>query len=272
VKRPNADAERITEEARRLNGHGPAASVADVFAEAKRPTLAPGESYALTDLGNADRFVDRHEGRVLWSEHMRSYLVWDSRRWAKDEGGGTVARLAQGVARGIHREAAEEADTDAQRRVSRWAVASQSAGRIKAMLELARPHLAVSMDRLDADPWLLNCQNGTLDLKTGELRPHDPLDYVTKIVPVEYDPDAEAPRFSAFLEEVLVDDGVIRFVQRFAGYSLTGDTRERAMAILWGGGKNGKSTLVELLLTMLGDYAPARLVLGSRKGAAAGRI
>ncbi len=219
------------------------------------PTLAPGERFALTDLGNADRFVARYGERVLWCEGMRAYLVWDGKRWAKDEGGGSVVKRAQEVARSIHREAADQRDTDAQRRVSRWAVASQNAARIGAMLAMARPHLAVSINALDSDPWLLNCQNGTLDLRTGELRPHDPLDLITKIVPVAYEPDAEAPRFEAFLREVLVDDGVIGFVQRFAGYSLTGDTRERAMTILWGSGKNGKSTLVELLLNLLGDYA-----------------
>ena len=252
--RPHPEAAKITEEARRANGHVPNGSTEAVTGDGTPPTLAPGERFALTDLGNADRFVDRYGGRVLWCEGMRAYLVWDGKRWAKDEGGGAVVKLAQEVARGIHREAADETDTDAQRRVSRWAVASQNAARINAALAMARPHLMVSLDALDANPWILNCQNGTLDLKTGELRPHDPLDLVTKIVPVPYEPDAEAPRFAAFLREVLVDDGVIGFVQRFAGYSLTGDTRERAMTILWGSGKNGKSTLVELLLALLGDY------------------
>ncbi len=111
-------------------------------------------------------------------------------------------------------------------------------------------------EALDADQWLLNCENGTVDLRTGALRRHSHDDLITKIVPVEYDPQAEAPRFEKFLREALVEDDLIDFVRRFAGYSLTGSTRERVVAILHGRrGKNGKSTLVELLYEVMGDYA-----------------
>jgi len=185
---------------------------------------------------------------------MKSYLVWDGRRWAPDDCE-EVVRLAQETARSIHHEAANADDTDAQRRLGRWAVASQSASRINAMLQQARPHIAIRINSLDADPWLFNCQNGTIDLRTGERHDHDPADLITKLAPVDYDSEADAPRFKQFLKEILVGDDVIGFVQRFAGYSLTGDTRERALAILWGGGKNGKSTLVELLRHVMGDYA-----------------
>ncbi len=123
------------------------------------------------------------------------------------------------------------------------------------MLTEARPYLAVGMDELDGDPWLVNCQNGTLDLRTGRLKGHDPADRITKIVPVEYDPGATCPRFLLFLKETLVDDAVIKFAKRYSGYTLTGVTRERLLAILYGFGKNGKTTLVELLHEVLGDYA-----------------
>jgi P4 family phage/plasmid primase-like protien len=208
----------------------------------------------LSDLGNAERFVDRYGQRVRWCPSMKSHLLWDGKRWAKDDCD-EVVKLAQETARSIHHEAANTDDTDKQRRLARWAISSQSAARITAMISQAQPHLAVRLEALDADRWLLNCENGTIDLRTGEVRDHDPEDLITKLVPVAFDRGASAPRFRRFLEETLVHGDVIAFVQRFAGYSLTGDTRERALAILWGSGKNGKSTLVELLTEVIGDYA-----------------
>jgi putative DNA primase/helicase len=123
------------------------------------------------------------------------------------------------------------------------------------MLTEAKPYLAIGMDDLDRDPWLINCQNGTLDLRTGKLKPHDPADRITKIVPVDYDSEAPCPRFEQFLKETLVDEAVISFVKRYSGYTLTGITRERLLAILYGFGKNGKTTLVELLRDVMGGYA-----------------
>ncbi len=212
-----------------------------------------GQRRELTEAANGERFVDQHRGRVCWCPPLKKWLVYDGRRWASDDRG-RVVKLATATARSIYGEAVDEPDTGKQQELARWAKRSQSKASIEAMLFFAKPDLSVGMDELDRDPWLLNCQNGTLDLRTGELRPHDPADHVTKIVPVAYDPAATCPRFDAFLAETLVHDDVIRFVQRFAGYSITGSTRERALVMLWGRGKNGKSTLVELIQEMLGDY------------------
>ena len=218
----------------------------------RRPTAPP--TYNLSDVGNAERFVDMHGERVRWCPHPKAFLVYDGKRWCRDEYG-EVVKLAHETARSLHRDAANEPDTSKQREIAKFAVASQNESRVKGMLSQAKPYLGVGVEDLDRDPWAVNCLNGTLDLKTATLRPHDPSDLVSKIVPVEYDPDADCPRFKQFLKEILVDDEIVAFVRRFAGYSLTGDTRERCIAILHGGGKNGKSTLVELLNDLLGDYA-----------------
>ena len=210
--------------------------------------------YMRTDLGNSERFVDAHRDRVLWCPARKSSLCWDGKRYAWDERGEAV-KLAHATARSIFHEAADTEDEDEQKAIAKWALASQNESRINAMLSQARPYLAVGMEELDRDPWLINCQNGTLDLRTGKLKDHDPADRITKIVPVNYDPDAPAPRFKRFLKEALVDDAVIKFVKRYSGYTLTGITRERLLAILYGFGKNGKTTLVELLHEVLGDYA-----------------
>jgi putative DNA primase/helicase len=210
--------------------------------------------YMRTDLGNAERFVDAHRDRVLWCPARKSFLFWDGKRYAWDERG-EVVKLAHLTSRSIFHEAAYTEDEDEQKKIAGFAAVSQNTTRIRAMLTEAKPYLAVGMEELDRDPWLVNCQNGILDLRTGKLKDHDPADRITKIVPVEYDPEASCPRFLRFLKETLVDDAVIKFVKRYSGYTLTGITRERLLAILHGFGKNGKTTLVELLQDVMADYA-----------------
>jgi putative DNA primase/helicase len=210
--------------------------------------------YTRSDLGNAGRFMDMFGDRVRWCPARKLWLFFDGTRWAWDECG-EVLKLAQETARSIHKEAAAEPDPAKQREIARFAVSSQNEGRINGMLSQAKPHAALRLADLDADPWMLNCQNGTLDLRTGTLKDHDPADLITKMVPVAYDPEAGRERFENFLREVLVDDAVVGFVKRYCGYTATGITRERLFAILYGAGKNGKTTLVELLQDVLGDYA-----------------
>src|ERR687897_2393234 len=149
--------------------------------------------YMRTDLGNAERFVDAHRDHVLWCPARKSFLCWDGKRYAWDERG-EVVKLAHLTARSIFHEAAHTEDEDEQKAITKWALASQNESRINAMLSQARPYLAVGMEELDRDPWLVNCQNGTLDLRTGKLKDHDPIDRITKIAPVEYDPEASCPR------------------------------------------------------------------------------
>jgi P4 family phage/plasmid primase-like protien len=213
---------------------------------------APRE-YTHSDLGNAERFVDRHGHRVRWCPARKMYLFWDGKRWTWDERG-EVTKLAHETARSIFADAEHATDQQTQRQIAKFAVASQNQNRISGMLSEARPYLAVGMDELDRDPWLITCENGTLDLRTRKLKDHDPEDHITKLAPVSYRPEAACPVFEKYLRDTL-EDAVISFVKRYAGYTLTGITRERLFAILWGSGKNGKTTLVELLEDVMGDYA-----------------
>src|SRR5829696_573255 len=228
--------------------------IADFLGWERRNMREQRRHYMRTDLGNAERFVDAQRDRVLWCPARKLFLCWDGKRYAWDERG-EVVKLAHAAARSIFHEAADAESEEEQKAITKWALASQNESRINAMLSQAKPYLAVGMEELDRDPWLVNCRNGTLDLRTGKLKGHDPDDRITKIVPVDYDPDAPCPRFKQFLKEALVDETVIKFVRRYAGYTLTGITRERLLAILYGFGKNGKTTLVELLHEVLGDYA-----------------
>src|SRR5215203_375837 len=141
---------------------------------------------------------------------------------------GTYRSGVSGCDVGLFRDAERVADEGEQKKIAEWARGSQSSERLKAMWTLAKADLAVSPEELDTDPMLLNVENGTVDLRTGSLRPHLPEDLITKLAPVEFDPVAEASRFTKFLKQTLVDAKLIAFVQRFLGYSLTGSTKERA--------------------------------------------
>ena len=124
------------------------------------------------------------------------------------------------------------------------------------MIELARsePGIAVLPKELDADPWLLNATNGTINLRTAALRPHDPVDLITKCAGTHYDPAAQCPRFLAFLERFLVHQELIDYLQLVVGYILTGMTAEQVFFLFHGKGSNGKSSLIEAIRAMLGDY------------------
>jgi putative DNA primase/helicase len=149
-----------------------------------------------------------------------------------------------------------------------WALKSEDARRINAMLDLARsePGIPILPADLDRNAWLLNCPNGVVDLRTGRLREHRREDYITKICPTGYDPAAKCPAWERFLADIFPatreeseeahDQELIDFLQRFLGYCLTGDVREQHLVIFWGGGANGKSTLVNAAMGTIGpDYA-----------------
>jgi putative DNA primase/helicase len=155
--------------------------------------------------------------------------------------------------------------------VLNWCIKSEDARRINAMLEMAKsePGIAITTDELDRDPWLFNCPNGTLELKTGRLREHRREDYITKLCPVAYDPCAQAPMFQRFLQDIFDDNSaLILYLQRLVGRCLTGDVSEQDLHIFWGSGANGKSTLLNVIMEVMGpDYtmmAPAQLLMSKR--------
>ena len=111
-------------------------------------------------------------------------------------------------------------------------------------------------EQLDTDPWLLNVQNGTIDMRTGVIRPHDRADYITRVINTDYDPDATCPQFDAFLNTIMGgDQELVEYLWRLMGYSLTGSTREQIVIIAYGHGGNGKTTLLSTIRDLLGDYA-----------------
>lgn len=234
---------------------------------APAPQSAPARpAFALTDLGNAERLTAQHGDKLRYCYDRRAWLVWTGQAWQVDTAGAAL-RLAKATVRGIYGEAAATVD-DAQRAaVAKHARASEARQRLDSMLALAQSELPIParLAAFDGDPWRLNCENGILDLRTGDLLPHDRGAMCSKLAPVPYDPLATCPTWHAFLTRILAGNvALIEFLQRAIGYSLTGDVSEQVLLVLYGSGANGKSTLLATLLAMLGDYgqrAPRDLLI-----------
>jgi putative DNA primase/helicase len=221
-----------------------------------------GAPFAMTDLGNAERLCAWHRDSLRWDTARRTWRVWDGQRWAVDSSL-EVQRLAADTARKIRREAinapARSGETkDMGEALFSWAVKSESRDKLGSMLEVAKsqPGVAVSGEVWDTDPYLLNVANGTIELRTGSLRKHDRSDMITKLSPVAYDPAREDTRWDRFLQDAAGGDAeLIRFLQIAAGYTLTGDTTEEKLFLVYGPTAGGKSTFLESVRSVLGDYA-----------------
>jgi putative DNA primase/helicase len=211
-----------------------------------------------TDRNNALILLQSLKGKAIWVPQW-GWLLWDCKRWARDHGGSRILALARELLPRHYLDLAVEELTPTERvQLCDYARRAHSLRHLSAALELAKGDLIADPKDFDQDPWLLNCSNGVLDLRTGELRPHSPELRLTKFCPVAYDPNAQAPTWERFLREIFLDDDeLIRYVQRACGYSITGDVREDKLFICWGTGANGKSTFLQTLRRVLGDYAGA---------------
>jgi putative DNA primase/helicase len=158
--------------------------------------------------------------------------------------------------RKIYEETKFVEDDTKRQATARHALSSESNGRIKAMVSLAKSELPIKPEVFDKNKYLLNVKNGTIDLKTGILHPHKRENYITKVAPVVYDENAECPEWDRFLDRIMDgNENLISFLQRAVGYSLSGDVSEQCLFIFWGAGANGKSTFLRTIGTLLGDYS-----------------
>ncbi len=217
----------------------------------------PPRGFNLTDLGNAERLVARHGENIRYCHALGKWFCWGGRRWADDRTG-RVCYMGRETVRQIGGAAPTLEDADERKALLKWAISSEAKARIDAMIGLAEAEagIPVAPEELDADPWKLNCLNGTVDLRTGALHPHRREDLITRLAPVEYDPDARSEVWERHLEDATGGDAQLAgFLQRAAGYSLTGDVSEEVLFFVHGPAAAGKSTFLEALKAALGDYA-----------------
>jgi putative DNA primase/helicase len=207
-----------------------------------------------TDTDNAQRFARRFGTKAMHTRG-RGWLVYNGQRWLSDDRGQAI-ELAKEAARLIADEAQHLTVDSARAKRGKFAEQSLAKGSLDKMLDLAKSLLAVDDKHLDAAPWLLNVENGTIDLQTGRREKHDPRDLLTKIAPVRANQKAKCPLFKKFLRRITGSDAELAlFIQKGVGYSLTGITTEQVLFFVYGQtGSNGKSTLVNLLRDMMGDY------------------
>lgn len=268
-----------------------------------KPGNVPKAQHLCTDQANANR-IRRKFGSRLISVNGR-FHYWTGKHWAFDEGeayrcAGQLSRIVKAEAEKAQAkfekasqdsfdlvqlaiehprkhplnstpEGAELEELKAKAEaLEKWSARCEMKKVTDDALGLLRKYVTVEHDKLDADPWALNCANGTIDLRTGELRDHDAEDWITKLVNLEYDPDAKAPRFEKFLSEITAGDAQLAaFLQRWFGYCATASVREQKFVIHIGQGSNGKGTLLELIASVLGDYAgtaPPGLLASSKGG------
>ncbi len=218
-------------------------AITDALAKAKRVTEAD-LSPEFSDDALALEFTDRHKDELRYVAKWKTWLHWDGTRWKFED-----TLKAFDLARTVARHFANACNDDDKAKIA-------SAGKVTAIERLARSDRrhAATADIWDSDPWLLNTPGGIVGLRTGETLPHDPERYMTKITAVA--PGGECPLWRQFLAQVTGDNKELEdFLQRIAGYCLTGSTSEQALFFLYGTGGNGKGVFLNTLSAILADYA-----------------
>lgn len=219
----------------------------------------PKNQYDQTDSGNAQRLRDKYKGNIKYSYTRKKWMYWTGKVWRFDETG-EIKKLADIVVDDLKREAFAEEEEKAQEQKIRFAnKTANSSGKCNMILEAQHlDGIPVLMDELDAYSDYLNVQNGVINLRNGELIPHDPNFMMSKICNTEYDDKSgkKPELWLRFLDDVTKGDKDLqRYLQKCVGYSLTGSVKEQCAFFLYGIGNNGKSTFIETIADMLGDYA-----------------
>ncbi len=208
----------------------------------------------LSDAGNGRRFAARYGHRLRFVDEL-GWLGWDGRRWAPVSTAELLG-LGTAVVRSLYQEAAQTEDGVRRRALADHARRSEARSRLLAMVAHAERLLHCRLTELDADPLLLNVRNGTLDIRSGQLLPHEPGRFITRLAGVTYDPGARAARWTEFLKRVTDGDRELEaYLQRLIGYLLTGEASERVFFVVLGPPGSGKTTFIRTLKRLLGDYA-----------------
>lgn len=227
----------------------------DYISRIKAAGFGENPAYPQNDIGIARLFFDLHSGVIRYVEESKRWYAYNGRRWAKNGGDFKAAELCKDFTQAFSEYAAAyHADDEA---FVKYAGKLTSRRNREGILSDARSISPVSLTAFDRDKFLLNCQNGTLNLKNFALQPHNAADLITKMARVKYDPDAQCERWDRFIDEVMNGDtDTAVYLQKALGFALTGSLEHEQFYILYGSkSRNGKSTLTETIGYILADYA-----------------
>ena len=210
-----------------------------------------------SDLFNSKMLISEYGSEIRLCSAWKKWLIWDGKRWKTDEGN-IVYQMAINTIKKMYRRALENKTEDETLAMMEHAGRSEAARKIESMIRVTgwNRELNIVPDDLDRDPFVFNCRNGMIDLETGRLYPHEKKRMITRVSPVTYENNAECFVWKRFLKDIFGKNReLINFVQRVLGWALTGDNSSQAMFILYGNGANGKSTFINTVMKLMGDYA-----------------
>lgn len=212
--------------------------------------------YQRDEIGIGNAFADYFKPIARFNGDRNVWYVYDGKVWQPDENALAVAELAKHLADLLYTFALQIRDEDTRNRYIKRVQKLQMRKNRKTMVEDAKSVHPIRMSAFDANVYLLNLENGTLDLRTLEFHEHDPKDFITKISHITYDPNASCPRWIQFVDEVMVGRKAVgRYLQKAIGYSLSGDTSLECLFIMFGPTtRNGKTTTIETILRVMGEY------------------
>jgi len=212
-----------------------------------------------TDTTNAERLQREFGNDIRYNGAWKKWLVFNGQRWVIDDGA-LIHEKGLAMVRGIYNELKKTADYRDRIEIERYAILCESVRRREALIKAASwiKELNIDSEQIDTNPWLLCVNNGTIDLRNGVFRNHEKGDFITKMARVDYDPASDCPEWKKFIREIMnYQNELILYLQTVCGWAVTGDTSEQTMFILFGSGANGKSTFLNTLMHILGDYAVA---------------
>lgn len=214
-----------------------------------------------TDFGNAERFLNKYSNDILYCKLQDSWYIWDTSigTWSKDNLL-KIRECVKDILLNIYHEAEFQQKPEDRSHVAKWAIQCEKPEHINSCINVSQsdPRIVIHPSKFDTDKYLFNMKNGTYDLRTHELLPHDKQNYITKIVDYGYDENATCPKFLKFINRIFKSrkdkEQIIEYIQKALGYSLTGEISQQAIFLLYGSGANGKSTLIETQRMVVGDY------------------
>ncbi len=212
--------------------------------------------YPWTDIGAGRIFADYYKDILRFVPERKSWFFYEGGIWQKDTGSLRAMKYCMELADLMYTFALEVRDEDKRKAYMKYVGRWQSHANRVNILKDAQVHHPIAQGSFDTDIYVFNCKNGTLHIDTGEFTEHRSNDLLTKISPVYFDPNARSDRFDTYIDEIMSGDVErAKFLQKIMGYGLTGDTRHECMTILYGAStRNGKGTLCESVLKVLGDY------------------